>query len=154
MSPPYTDAWVDGLLSTKFYTRTYAATTPAIAHVVFVHGFAEHVGRYEQTFPVYASKGISVFAYDQRGFGRTACDNANKSPASSWGVTSWKSQQDDIAFFILRERERLGPELPIFLMGHSMVRELDHSKTFRPPLTFAFLSLSYCNPQCLNLGRR
>ena len=126
MSLPYTDAWVDGPLSTKFYTRTYAAATPAVAHVVFVHGFAEHVGRYEQTFPVYALKGISVFAYDQRGFGRTACDKANKSPASSWGVTSWKNQQDDIAFFILRERERLGPHLPIFLMGHSMVRELDH----------------------------
>jgi len=126
MSQPFVDSWVDGPLSTKFYTRRYEATAPAKAHVIFVHGFAEHVGRYEETFPVYASKGISVFAYDQRGFGRTACDTANKSPASSWGVTSWKNQQDDIAFFILRERERVPPQLPIFLMGHSMVRDPDN----------------------------
>jgi acylglycerol lipase len=122
MSQQFTDAWVEGPTSTRFYSRTYDTATPAKAHIVFVHGFAEHVGRYEQTFPVYASNGISVFAYDQRGFGRTACDIANKSPKSSWGVTSWKQQQEVIAFFILRERERLGPQLPIVLMGHSMVR--------------------------------
>lgn len=152
MSKPFTDAWVDGPLSTKFYARTYEATPPAKAHVVFVHGFAEHVGRYEETFPGYASKGISVFAYDQRGFGRTACDNVNKSTASSWGVTSWKDQQHDIAFYILRERDRLGPNLPIFLMGHSMVRNFDNFEAINHNI-HSHLSLTYCNVQCSNLGR-
>jgi len=119
-STTFAEAWVEGPKTTSFYTRTYEATAPQKAHIVFAHGFAEHVGRYEQAFPVYASKGISVFAYDQRGFGRTALDTEHKSPSSSWGVTSWRDQQEDISFFILRERERLGPQVPIVLMGHSM----------------------------------
>lgn len=126
MTTAYAEAWLEGPKSTSFYTRTYdvpAEAGPAKAHIVFVHGFAEHIGRYENTFPVYASKGISVFAYDQRGFGRTALDEKSKSAKSSWGVTSWKDQQEDIAFFILRERKRLDATIPIFLMGHSMVSD-------------------------------
>ena len=41
-----------------------------LAQVLFVHGFSEHVERYD--FSEFASKGIQVTAFDQRGFGRTA----------------------------------------------------------------------------------
>lgn len=124
MSQAYTEAWItDGPQTTAFYTRTYNISDDAKpkAHLVFVHGFIEHIERYHAVFSRWARNGISVFAYDQRGFGRTAIET-EKSPSSSYGKTSWKDQMEDISFFIIRERLRLGTGVPIFLMGHSMVR--------------------------------
>lgn len=65
--------WLKGPSGTEFYVNTYPADEP-IACMVFCHGFIEHIGRYTEIFPLYAQKGISVLAYDQRGFGKTACD--------------------------------------------------------------------------------
>lgn len=124
MSEGFVEEWVkDGPNSTAFYTRTYAPPegTPLKAGVVFTHGFIEHVARYHHILPLWADAGISVMAFDQRGFGKTATDEKNKSPASSYGVTSWAQQQDDIAFFVARERKRLGAGVPLFLVAHSMV---------------------------------
>ena len=71
---PYSEAWLTGPSSTQFYTRTY---TPVMfestkAAIVFVHGFAEHVGRYTHFHPLLSARGIAVFTYDQHGFGLTA----------------------------------------------------------------------------------
>lgn len=120
-SPAYSEEWVPGPKKTSFYTRTYslqAGVTPK-AHIIFVHGFAEHIARYEHAFPVWVEHSISVFAYDQRGFGKTGLDDF-RTPGSSWGKTSWDDQMQDIEFFVEREREKLGPSIPVFLMGHSM----------------------------------
>ncbi|EIW80282.1 hypothetical protein CONPUDRAFT_165852 [Coniophora puteana RWD-64-598 SS2] len=69
----FEETWLTGPESTNFYTRTYHPKDPPVkAAVVFVHGFVEHIARYEHVFPVWAARGIAVFAYDQRGFGRTA----------------------------------------------------------------------------------
>jgi len=117
------EAWVTGPHSTQFYTRTYASPEPnPIARVIWIHGFIENISRegYRVTFAQWAARRISVFAYDQRGFGRTGSDKVSKSPSSSWGKTSWKNQMEDIAFFVRRERENIGPHVPIFLMGQSM----------------------------------
>ena len=92
-APAYTEAWLPGPENTQFYTRTYpAASSPPRAIVLFVHGFAEHIGRYEWAHGEYAARGITVFAYDQRGFGRTALDKTGKSAHSSYGRTSWREQ--------------------------------------------------------------
>ncbi|KAF8314936.1 lysophospholipase [Clavulina sp. PMI_390] len=120
MASPYTEAWIEGPNATAFYTRTYAPTDTPKAAIVFAHGFAEHIGRYEATFPEFSAKGISVFAFDQRGFGRTAWDEKNRSKSSKWAVTNWKDQRADIAFFLAREKDRIGKDVPLFLMGHSM----------------------------------
>ncbi|KAF8314937.1 lysophospholipase [Clavulina sp. PMI_390] len=120
MASAYSEAWIEGPKATAFYTRTYTPTDPPKAAIVFVHGFAEHVGRYEATFPKYSANGISVFAYDQRGFGRTVWDEKNRSKDSKWAVTSWNDQREDIIFFLAREKERIGKDVPLFLMGHSM----------------------------------
>ncbi len=118
--PTYTAAWSPGHDGTQFYTRTYSASSPR-AVVLFVHGFAEHIARYEWAHGVYASKGITVFTYDQRGFGRTALDKDNKSKDSAYAKTSWHDQFSDIEFW-LKHLKKEYPELPLFLMGHSMVR--------------------------------
>ncbi|KAF8328238.1 lysophospholipase [Cantharellus anzutake] len=124
MAAPYKEAWITGSHdNSPFYTRTYDLPDAQVrpkAHLIFIHGFIEHIGRYSSIFPGWVERGITVFAFDQRGFGLTATDKDNKSTKASYSKTSWKDQMEDISFFILRERERLGPSIPFFLMGHSM----------------------------------
>lgn len=118
-SPPFTEEWLPGPTNTLFYTRTYTAASPR-AIVLFVHGFAEHVARYEWAHGVYATRGITVFAFDQRGFGRTGMDAAHRSAGSTYCKTSFAEQLTDIEWAMREVRARM-PGLPVFLMGHSMV---------------------------------
>ncbi|KAH9485599.1 Putative monoglyceride lipase [Psilocybe cubensis] len=117
----FTESWLEGPKATQFYTRTYpASTSPPKAVVVFVHGFAEHIGRYSHFHPILASRGISVFAYDQRGFGLTGQDTTGKkSKSSAYGKTSWKEQMLDIDWALGHVKTSF-KGVPIFLMGHSM----------------------------------
>ena len=116
----FEENWLTGPAGTKFYTRIYRANQPR-ASLVFVHGFAEHVARYDYVHAKFAENGITVFTYDGRGFGKTALDTANRSKDSSYGKTNWKHQFGDIEWAIVQARSE-APDIPTFLMGHSMVR--------------------------------
>lgn len=96
-----------------FYTRTWSppAGTATKATVVFVHGFAEHVDRYDHVFTEVAKHGIEVFGFDQRGFGQSATD-------ATAGVNGgWPQQQRDIDRWVVEKRRS---DVPQFLWGHSM----------------------------------
>lgn len=95
----------------------------------------EHVSRYEHVFPLYAQSGIAVFAYDQRGFGKTALDPGpdgqrqrdREARNEAYARTSSGQQKEDIIWAIRHAGEKLAgweteEPLPVFLMGHSMVR--------------------------------
>ncbi|KAJ7807880.1 hypothetical protein B0H14DRAFT_3763816 [Mycena olivaceomarginata] len=71
--------------------------------------------------PQFAARGISVFTFDQRGFGKTALDAENKSPSSAYGKTTGEHQMDDIHWAIEHAKKEF-PGLPVFLRGHSMGR--------------------------------
>nr|GAT56204.1 predicted protein [Mycena chlorophos] len=119
-SDAYTEAWLVGPHETKFYTRTYTASPDTSkAALVWIHGFAEHVGRYTEAHPVLAAAGINVFAFDQRGFGKTALDTENKSRSSAYGKTSGRNQMEDVKWALSHAKETF-PGLPLFLAGHSM----------------------------------
>ncbi|KAL4068655.1 Alpha/Beta hydrolase protein [Scleroderma yunnanense] len=119
-SAAYTEAWLSGPQKTRFYTRTYKPEeTQPKAVVVFVHGFMEHIARYEHVFPPWSARGIAVFTYDQRGFGRTALDEQNRSKDSAYAKTSWKEQLEDIEWAIGHAKQEFGG-VPVFLYGHSM----------------------------------
>ena len=126
------EAWLPGRDGTQFYTRTYAAPTSR-AIVIFVHGFSGHCVRYEWMHGVYASRGITVFAFDQRGFGQTALEAEGKTGQHLYGKTSWSQQLADIEWCIKHVQD-LHPNVPVFLMGHSMVR-LEAYTTCTPPCT-------------------
>ena len=115
----FIEAWLTGVDGHQFYTRTYLAPSPK-AVVLYVHGFAEHIGRYEHVFARYPARGVTIFAFDQRGFGRTVLDLGHKSKDSTYGKTDWKSQLQDIEFFA-KYLAREFQDVPLFLMGHSMV---------------------------------
>lgn len=119
MSSPFVEAWLPGFDGHQFYTRTYPATFPK-AVVLFVHGFAEHIGRYEQAHVQYPPRSVTVFAFDLRGYGRTALDGAHKSKDAAYGKTNWGWQLQDIEFFAKRLAQEF-PGIPLFLMGHSAV---------------------------------
>ncbi|KAF9077211.1 Alpha/Beta hydrolase protein [Rhodocollybia butyracea] len=114
-----TERWLTGSQETQFYTRTYTPSTSPKAVIVFLHGFAEHVGRYAHIHPVLAERGVAIFTFDQRGFGRTALDKEHKSKTSAWGRTGWTDQLEDVNWAIgVAKKEFSG--IPVFIMGHSM----------------------------------
>ena len=120
----YTEAWLPGPSGTKFYTRTYApppSAGPPKAAVLFIHGFVEHCARYEWAHGELAAKGVAVFTYDQRGFGRTALDAEHKSKRSGYGKTSWREQLGDMEFWVRYVSGEVFPGVKLFLMGQSMV---------------------------------
>lgn len=86
---------------------------PIKARLVFVHGYSEHVNRYNDFFPKLAAQGIHVFAWDQRGWGRSAPTK------SMWGHTGPTSQviADVVAFIKDKASDK---SAPLFVMGHSM----------------------------------
>lgn len=86
------------------------------ALLIALHGFAEHVGRYDHVWPAFSSNGIEVFAYDQRGAGRSGPRH---------GDTTLAQNLEDLKFIMSRERQGLDNRglkgVPIWLYGHSMV---------------------------------
>ncbi|TFK74689.1 alpha/beta-hydrolase [Pluteus cervinus] len=117
----FKESWPVGPSNTKLYTRVYTppSSTPTRAVIVFIHGFAEHVARYTHFHARLPEHGIAVFTFDQRGFGRSGLDTENRSPGSAYGKSSWKDQAGDIQWAI-DEAKKEFPDVPIFLMGHSM----------------------------------
>jgi alpha-beta hydrolase superfamily lysophospholipase len=75
--------WVKGPLGTEFYVNSFPAEN-AKACIIFCHGFIEHIDRYSDIFPLYTQRGISVVCFDQRGFGRTACDKEHNNVCLKW----------------------------------------------------------------------
>jgi acylglycerol lipase len=120
-SSSFTDAWLPGPYGTNFYTRTFHAANPC-AVLVFVHGAAEHCGRYHALHTQLAAEhDIAVFAFDLRGFGQTALHPTQRSATSAYGKTDWDKQLDDVEWALRRTEDEF-PGLPVFLMGASMVR--------------------------------
>jgi alpha-beta hydrolase superfamily lysophospholipase len=81
------------------------------AHLVIVHGYAEHSGRYEHVGAYFAGRGYAVHAYDLRGHGQSDGERVF--------VRSMAEHLDDLDAVLARVREQAG-DRPIFLLGHSM----------------------------------
>jgi acylglycerol lipase len=93
--------------------RTYvwpAVGTPR-AHLLLVHGIAEHAGRYPHVAAQLATAGITTHSYDQRGFGQSDGHRAY--------VDRWSQYHDDLEDRLAEVRSA-GEGLPVVLYGHSM----------------------------------
>ncbi|RHZ78803.1 hypothetical protein Glove_156g43 [Diversispora epigaea] len=112
-----TEAWITSKDNVDIYTKTWKAVTETpIATIVFVHGFGEHIDRYNYVFSRFSKKNIEVYAYDQRGFGRTAVRNKNP------GITGgFEVLLGDVTDALVAKKK---PGIPQFLMGHSMGGEI------------------------------
>ncbi len=81
-----------------------------IAIIAAVHGMNDYAGAFSLAAPNWSARGISTFAYDQRGFGRSP------RPGRWAGGPAMKQ---DLANFVAALR-RDHPSTPIFVLGHSM----------------------------------
>ncbi|HVE67221.1 MAG TPA: lysophospholipase [Solirubrobacteraceae bacterium] len=79
--------------------------------VVLVHGYGEHVGRYEGVASVLGERGAEVWGLDHGGHGRSGGERAL--------VASLDGLAADVHTVVQRAREAR-PELPVAMVGHSM----------------------------------
>jgi acylglycerol lipase len=98
----------DGL---DLHTYVWPAVATPRAHLLVVHGIAEHAGRYEHVATQLARAGITTHAYDQRGFGGSGGHRAY--------VDRWSQYHDDLEDRLAEVRSAAGG-LPVVLYGHSM----------------------------------
>jgi len=89
----------------------YRAWPKPGAHITFavVHGFGEHSGRYERFAAGMGEYGISTYALDLRGHG--------KSPGQRGYVDSWSQWTDDASAFVKHIEATAGTE--VVPLGHS-----------------------------------
>ena len=81
------------------------------AVVVLVHGVGEHSGRYMNLVRPLVDDGYVVYAYDQRGHGR--------SPGPRVDVDRWADYREDLDAFLGLVAQQAA-DLPIVIYGHSM----------------------------------
>ncbi len=80
------------------------------AHVAVVHGYSDHLGRYEAVFEKLAGSGLAVHAFDYRGHGRAEGRRGH--------CDSFRQFHDDLDAFLARVRPQSSGR-PLFLLSHS-----------------------------------
>ncbi len=79
--------------------------------VLLIHGIAEHSDRHRPTAQFLAEQGIAVHSFDLRGHGHSGGDRAF--------ITSFQDYLDDLDVMVQSVQSEK-PELPLFLLGHSL----------------------------------
>ncbi len=82
-----------------------------IAAIVIVHGFAEHLARYDYFVEKLNQNRIACYRFDNRGHG--------KSGGAILDVESYNDFIHDADLIVQKAKEEF-PELPVFMLGHSM----------------------------------
>lgn len=93
------------------HTQHWASPGATRAVVLLVHGYAEHCGRYGHVARAFTQERTAVFAYDQRGYGRSGGRRAY--------IDSFDQYLNDLERVQAAVR-RQKPKCPLFLFGHSM----------------------------------
>lgn len=95
---------------TKLYVVKNIPDMPK-AIVVLVHGLCEHQGRYDYLVGAFNDVGIGIYRFDHRGHGRSEGERTY--------FDSWDNPVDDTNVILDFAIEQ-NPDLPVFLVGHSM----------------------------------
>ncbi|RYY70043.1 MAG: alpha/beta fold hydrolase, partial [Comamonadaceae bacterium] len=85
---------------------------PPRGQVLLVHGLGEHAGRYEHVANRLNDWGFAVRGYDHHGHGDSG-GNRGALPEAMRLV-------DDLADLADNARRRMGPDVPLLLLGHSL----------------------------------
>ena len=106
------EEWIKKPNNVEIYTKTWSPSGKVIATVTFVHGLGEHINRYNHVFPVFAQKGIKVYGFDQRGFGKTV--RRYGTIGNSEGLDTVMADIGDACKAVKQDG------VPHFIFGHSM----------------------------------
>jgi alpha-beta hydrolase superfamily lysophospholipase len=104
------EQFLDGSEGRIFYRR-WTPTTPPQRIVQFVHGYAEHGGRYAHVAQELTTRGAVVYADDHLGHGRSEGERAL--------ITDFEHVVDDVHAVSAVARSEF-PGVPLVLVGHSM----------------------------------
>lgn len=129
---PSTEGVFDGI-SSRIAWRAWLPDTTARAVIVLVHGVAEHSGRYAHVGKRLADNGFAVYALDHPGHGKSAGNNAN--------IGSMARAADNVAE-MLQIASREHPEVPRFLLAHSMGSLITLYLAVRAPIDVAGIVVS------------
>ncbi len=131
---PHADSFTtpDGL---RLYTRVWSPPGSPDAHVVLLHGYGDHCGRYGELAKDLNLAGLTVHSYDQRGFGRSDGRRAY--------VADYTVLLDDLDRFL----NHIHPDtqgMPLFLLGQSFggLIAVRYAQTRQP----RFSGLVLCSP--------
>ncbi len=98
----------DGL---RLFTQSWLPSGEPRAHLLIVHGYAEHSSRYQHLAAFLNLHGIAVYSFDLRGHGQSEGKQAY--------VDRFELYLKDLTAVL--DRVRLGAaKKPVFLFGHSM----------------------------------
>jgi acylglycerol lipase len=97
----------DGL---ELHTLRWPAVDPR-AHLLLIHGIAEHAARHAHVATRFAQAGIETHAFDLRGFGASSGRRAY--------LDRWSEYHDDVEHQLDAIRA-VSERLPVVLYGHSM----------------------------------
>jgi alpha-beta hydrolase superfamily lysophospholipase len=107
--PAVIDETVVSVDGARLGLTLWKAASPK-AVVVAVHGMNDYAGAFAYAGPYWRDRGVSVYAYDQRGFGR--------SPNFGRWAGGETMKQDLRA--VIAAVSTANPNLPIYVVGHSM----------------------------------
>ena len=99
-----------GKSDTELFFQEWTVPSPKVILVV-VHGLGEHSGRYDNLLDAVSGNKISVYACDNRGFGRSA--------GKKGCVSSFMDYINDQKIFIDMIKSA-NPKTPVLMLGHSL----------------------------------
>lgn len=94
----------------------YISNEQTKGNFLLLHGMAEHYERYDSFASFLTSHGFDVYLYSHRGHGT----DLPESELGFFGPENGYRLVIEDAISILTEIRRISPNLPLFLMGHSM----------------------------------
>ncbi len=104
-------AYFTGAAGIRLHYRCWDVAAPR-AVIVVSHGLGEHSGRYEALAHDFARAGMSTYALDHRGHGR--------SDGRRGHVRRFVRYVHDLEKFRRRVVGAVGPEVPLIFVGHSL----------------------------------
>ncbi|UCC73063.1 MAG: lysophospholipase [Gemmatimonadota bacterium] len=104
-------AYFPGSGDIRLHYRCWDVPTPR-AVVIICHGLGEHSGRYEDLAQDFARAGLSTYALDHRGHGR--------SDGRKGHVRRFVRYVHDLEKFRRRVFGAIGTEMPLIFLGHSL----------------------------------
>lgn len=128
--------------STAIFVRSFRPEQPPRAIIQLSHGMAEHSARYARFAAALCEHGYGVYANDHRGHGQTATspdDLGHYADEHGWD----KVVSDQVE--LLAEIKSRHPDVPVFMMGHSMGSYIARAAALRVGAELGGLVLSGTN---------
>ncbi len=95
----------------RLHYKCWEVASPRGA-VIVAHGMGEHSGRYEELAQDLTRAGLSTYAFDHRGHGRSEGRRGH--------VRRFADYVQDLEKFRRRAVGAVGPDEPVFFLGHSL----------------------------------